>query len=161
MIKTAIISDDQRYRYRLTREWDETLPAWLFILLNPSKADAVVPDPTCTRCIDFVRRWGGGKLTIVNLFALRTTYPVELAAVGILEAEGPDNIAHVKREIRAHTGRIICGWGADPMARHIARDYTKLLIEHGASALRLTKDGQPGHPLYLPARLVPQSLVAA
>jgi hypothetical protein len=54
----ATISADGRYRYRLERWWDEHVPAVLFVMLNPSTADARDDDPTIRRCVAFARRWG-------------------------------------------------------------------------------------------------------
>ena len=42
----ADFSDDRVYRYRLWREWDDSLPSCLFVMLNPSTADATQDDPT-------------------------------------------------------------------------------------------------------------------
>lgn len=39
MLKEALLSDDRRYRYVLSRTWDEAKPTVLFIGLNPSTAD--------------------------------------------------------------------------------------------------------------------------
>ena len=39
MEKSAILSADRKYRYVLTRIWDETKPTVVFIGLNPSTAD--------------------------------------------------------------------------------------------------------------------------
>ena len=44
MIKDAILSEDRKYRYILSRTWDETKPAVLFIGLNPSTADEKTDD---------------------------------------------------------------------------------------------------------------------
>lgn len=42
----ATISECGKYRYRLWRVWDESLPTCCFVMLNPSKADATEDDPT-------------------------------------------------------------------------------------------------------------------
>ena len=72
----AVITGD--YRYLLWREWnsDRAVPRLQrdrqtvsFIMLNPSRADAEVNDPTITRCINFALSWGYGRLEVVNLFA--------------------------------------------------------------------------------------------
>ncbi len=39
MKKDAILSDDRKYRYILSRTWDEIKPIVLFIGLNSSTAD--------------------------------------------------------------------------------------------------------------------------
>ena len=48
-IKRAIISDCGRYRHELHRMWDEDRPKVLFIMLNPSTANAIHDDPTTIR----------------------------------------------------------------------------------------------------------------
>lgn len=69
----AVIRGD--YRYLLTREWDSQGKIVTFIMLNPSRADALLNDPTITRCLNFARSWGYGRLEVVNLFAYRTPQP--------------------------------------------------------------------------------------
>ena len=80
MIGNAVISDCGRYRYHLWREWDATLPTVIWILLNPSTADASVPDPTLKKCIGFAKRWGFGSVVVRNLFCLRTPKPKVMKA---------------------------------------------------------------------------------
>ena len=46
----AIYSDCERYRYALTRTWDESGKRALFVMLNPSTATEVQNDPTVERC---------------------------------------------------------------------------------------------------------------
>ena len=41
MKKHAIISKDEKYRYKLTRTWDEDKGKVLFIMLNPSTANHI------------------------------------------------------------------------------------------------------------------------
>lgn len=51
MQRSATISDCGRYRYELTRCWDETKGKALFLGLNPSDADGEKDDPTSLRCL--------------------------------------------------------------------------------------------------------------
>ncbi len=69
----AIFSDDDTYRYLLWRTWDESLPRLLWVLLNPSTADAEIADPTLSACIGFSQELRYGGLEIVNLFAYQDT----------------------------------------------------------------------------------------
>lgn len=80
-MSSAEISPCGQYRYKLMRSilqvvgWDK--PA-LFIMLNPSTADADIDDPTVRRCIGFAKREMCSSLTVVNLYALRATDPRQL-----------------------------------------------------------------------------------
>ena len=58
---TAVYSDCERYRYALTRTWDQSGPKLLYIMLNPSKATEVQNDPTIERC---ERRASAGELCL-------------------------------------------------------------------------------------------------
>lgn len=69
MKKNAILSDDRKYRYVLSRNWDETKPTVLFIGLNPSIADESEDDPTIRRCINFAKDWGYGGILMTNLLS--------------------------------------------------------------------------------------------
>lgn len=126
----------------------------LFVMLNPSTADASLDDPTIRRCKGFAQREGCTFLTVVNLFALRSTDPDELARHP--EPVGVENVTHISRELRRHNPSlghlVIAAWGAHPMARHFGVTAIRdRLREEGALCLGMTKDGEPRHPLYLRA----------
>ena len=69
--RNAELSACGKYRYRLSRIWDDKKPLVLFIMLNPSTADAEQDDPTIRRCIAFAKNWGYGGFMAGNLFAFR------------------------------------------------------------------------------------------
>ena len=75
MKKDAVLSEDRKYRYLLSRNWDDTKPTVLFIGLNPSTADEKEDDPTINKCISYAKSWGYGKVLMANLFAFRSTNP--------------------------------------------------------------------------------------
>lgn len=75
MVKEALLSEDRKYRYILSRTWDEAKPAVLFIGLNPSTADEKSDDSTIRKCINYAKCWGYGKILMANLFAFRSTDP--------------------------------------------------------------------------------------
>lgn len=146
---SATFSPGRAYRYALTRQWDTAVPPAVFVMLNPSTADAARPDPTVTRCAGFALRENCGGLVIVNLFALRATDPRELR--GHPDPVGPGNDWFIREHCTA--GRlVIAAWGAH--GRLLGRDQAvlALLREARAAALCLgvTAGGMPRHPLYLP-----------
>ena len=142
----AVIIDN--YRYLLWRTWDFRLPRALFIMLNPSTADATQNDPTLRRCIGFAKSWACGSLEVVNLFAFRSTDPAILTQVP--DPVGPENDTYTEQAI-ARASHIVCAWGAH---KHIANRYIEVLhILEGKDVYCLgwTKEGLPRHPLYVPA----------
>lgn len=146
---TAILSECGNYRYILTRSLDSVL-RWhkpmLFIMLNPSTADANVDDPTIRRCISFAKRAGATHLTVVNLFALRSPNPKDLELS--VDPIGPENDRHIKEQVEKHSMMpIIAAWGACKFARLRAKDIrAKFPNLH---CLGVTKGGDPRHPLYV------------
>jgi hypothetical protein len=85
--REATISACGLYRYDLHRVWgnvDKTLPV---VMVNPSKADASIDDPTITDLMKRARRWGYGAIVVMNLFAFRATDPSELD--GAVDPIGP------------------------------------------------------------------------
>jgi hypothetical protein len=146
---SATFSPDRAYRYALTRQWDSTVPPAVFVMLNPSTADAASTDPTVTRCAGFARRENYGGLVIVNLFALRATDPRELR--GHPDPVGPGNDWFI-REHCAPGRMVIAAWGTH--GRLLGRDRAVLALLREARAAALcfgvTAGGMPRHPLYLP-----------
>lgn len=142
----------RRYRYTLTRVWARGGRTCVWVMLNPSSADAREDDPTIRRCVDFSKRWGCSSLLVVNLFAWIETDSAKLAVVA--DPVGPDN-ERVLDGAMEHASLLVAAWGTK--GTMLGRDRSVLRRMRGACALRLTKDGHPEHPLYVPAdiELVP------
>jgi hypothetical protein len=156
--KAAFISDDGHYRYWLSRDWDGAKKRVMFVMLNPSTADASVDDPTIRKCVGFAQRLGYGGLSVYNLFAYRATDPAHLKSAGC--PEGVDNNAHIEAGLTI-VDDVICAWGAN--ARGLPRVTTVVKIIDASNkpvhALHLLADGVPAHPLMLPysCQLIPLS----
>lgn len=146
--KGAFLSRDLLHRYRLTRTWDEGLGRCLFIMLNPSTADASKDDPTIRRCIRFTQRFDLGKLVVVNLFAYRATKPSVLAKVDRNTAVGPLNLEIVEQEASG-ADLIICAWGVHGARFQQDGVIMETISRYPAYALGLTAEGFPRHPLYV------------
>lgn len=153
--RSAVISDDGLYRYRLERVWSDTWPV-VFVMLNPSTADAVQDDRTIGRCVAFAQRWGAGSLTVVNLYAYRATSPAAL--LDVADPVGPDNDAHLCNAVGGallRGGAAVAAWGAWARTDRIAAVLR--YPEMGSLyALGITKGGQPRHPLYVRGDVEPQ-----
>jgi hypothetical protein len=141
----AVFSSCHRYRYILTRSWGGSKPI-VFIMLNPSRATACDNDATIRRCMSFASLWGYNQLAVVNLFAFRTPKPKDL----FVEEDpiGPENNEYI-RKTALSAEIIVAGWGVN--GSHGNRDAQVLsILPKNLFYLRLTKNGQPSHPLYLP-----------
>lgn len=155
--KDALVSPCGRYRYWLTREWGKGATV-VFVMLNPSVADALVDDPTIRRCIGFARAWGYGAISVVNLYALRSTDPKGLWVVD--DPVGPANdgwLTSFATGAEEMDAPIVAAWGANARPDRVAA-VRKLPGMHRLSALGLTKGGQPRHPLYLKADVLPVAM---
>jgi hypothetical protein len=145
---TAQVSDCGSYRYRLGRRWARG-PGVLFIMLNPSTADATQDDATIRRCIGFAKEWQMGALGVVNLYALRATDPRALALAD--DPVGPLNNDAIHDAI-TESRLVVAAWGAHPMAAHRVSALTEATdaIGRTLACLGTTKAGHPRHPVRLP-----------
>lgn len=122
----------------------------MFIGLNPSTADEKLNDPTIRRCIAFAQSWGFGSLCMTNLFAYRATQPTDMLAQD--DPVGPENDEYL-RALASVSSVVVAAWGTH--GTHYGRNNTVRSMLPRLHYLRLTKEGHPGHPLYLPAKLKP------
>jgi hypothetical protein len=148
----ALVSECGRYRYRLWRLWDELRPVMVWVMLNPSTADANVDDQTIRKCIGFAKAHHHGGIIVVNLFAWRSTDPKELPRVD--DPVGPENDDHILWACTAPLMlSVVAGWGSNKFAQKRAT-RVKALIHGGArrdvKCFRRSDNGTPWHPLYLP-----------
>lgn len=146
----AVISTDGVYRYRLSRIWDSTKLPLVWIMLNPSTADASDDDPTIRRCITFSKREGTGGLEVLNLFALRSTNPAALRKHS--SPVGPDNDQWISEVLHPHK-MVIAAWGAHGSLFQRSASVLRDLYRSGIKiqCLGVTLMGQPIHPLYVAA----------
>ena len=147
---TATFSADRRHRYLLTRHWSSAAGRVNFIMLNPSTADAFVLDPTNRRCVGFARDWGFGGLVTTNVFAWRSTDPKGLRVTD--DPVGPANDEFIVESARS-CELVVAAWGVHAVLGEREAQVRSLLRDAGVEVqvLRLTKQGHPGHPLYVAA----------
>jgi hypothetical protein len=148
--RSAVFSPCRRYRYELWRRWEDG-PYCMFIGLNPSTADSKKDDPTIRRCTRFAHDWGYAALCMTNLFAFQTPDPKILMAAE--DPIGPENNGTLQR-VAAGAGIVIAAWGT--YGRYLRRGVTVATMLPDLHCLHQTKDGMPGHPLYLRADLMPR-----
>lgn len=153
----AIVSTDNQYRYVLWRIWGQRLEGGLvaWVMLNPSTADELKPDPTIKKCVGYSRRWGKSGLVVVNLFALRATDPAELerstAPVGL---HNPHFVQTVLDD--PQVTRIVVAWGNEGALDARDESFCVLNAHRELWCLKppgkeaLTRLGAPRHPVRLP-----------
>lgn len=152
---SATLSPCGTYRYMLERHWTnirEHGQTVVWVMLNPSTADAETDDRTIRKCIEFSKRWGYSALTVVNLFALRSSTPKALY-------KHPDPIGEVNDTIieiaatSAYTGVVVAAWGQHGAHQNRGLIVSARLRELESTPMRIgppTKGGHPWHPLYRP-----------
>jgi hypothetical protein len=145
----AVISECGKYRYLLRRAWDHAKPRALFIMLNPSTADARADDATIRSCVRLVSGIGYGSMEVVNLFAWRATDPKDLPTPPSA-AIGPNNSRTIEAAV-VRCDMAICAWGAHPYAAKHAQGVLDIirLNRPAAYCFGKTKAGAPKHPLYI------------
>jgi hypothetical protein len=151
---SATFSNDRVYRYVLTRTWDVVLPSVNFLMLNPSTADAFQLDPTNRRCVGFAQAWGYGSMVTTNIFAFRSTDPAGLRTTA--DAVGPENDDAIL-SAAMNADLVIAAWGTHGELQGRGTAVREMLVGAGIAlhALRLTKAGHPGHPLYVAGDTLP------
>ena len=154
VIRDATFSPCGRYRYTLRRQWDESKPSALFVMLNPSTATALLDDPTIRRCIGFAKAWGYGGLLVGNIFAMRSTNPHVL-----YKADDPIGVDNDVALVNLHHEAVltVAAWGVHGKLNGRGDRVLQLLVGHAypgrlggpVYCLGTTKEGYPRHPLYI------------
>lgn len=151
-MNTAVISPCGLFRYWLTRRWDAALPMLVFVMLNPSVADASVQDATIRKCMGFAQRLGYGGIVVVNLFAFRATQPNDLwrREAAHQDIIGVDNDMWLT--FACLDADVVLAWGANARGSLRALEVERHIkaTARNVYALRHTNDGIPQHPLMLP-----------
>jgi len=155
MESRAVISDCGKYRYELHREWDKKKGKVLFIMLNPSTANAIHDDLTTIRCVNFAKKWGYGGIMIGNIYPFRAKRPKHLrkwlneGSDYAFWKSGDDNRNHVYK-MAEQADLIVCAWGCNykGVPEWIEEIWAADMYGRDLHYLELCKDGiTPKHPL--------------
>lgn len=170
-----VASQDDRFRYYLERTFhqagldDRPAGLCLFAMLNPSDANAVKPDPTTSRCGTIARGLRFRRWAVINAVPARSPKPpvarAWLEEVTRRAGDGdPGGLLPLGRNVEAHRqaltevaetdGLVVIAPGAHAWARPLVRQMVRAALDIAGPArlriIRLTDDGDPGHPLYTP-----------
>ena len=139
MIKGAIL--DGKRRYRLWRIWEQEKPLLLYVLLNPSHADAQTDDRTVAKLIQFSKNWGYGGFYLGNIHSYITPDPKRL--MHHLIPNETLNISHLK-EMARKSEKVVLGWGNAGKLP----EWLKQMINQ-PYCFGTNQNGSPKHPLYI------------
>jgi hypothetical protein len=148
MIRTASISNCQQYRYRLGRIFGDG-PELMFVMVNPSTADADVDDQTIKKCIGFAKANGFGSILVGNKFAYRSTDVKKLREVR--DPVGPENDEHL-RAMMERASKVVVGWGQLAKLPEPLRGRWKEVVRladaagHSLHTIGVNADKHPKHP---------------
>ncbi|WP_169975939.1 MULTISPECIES: DUF1643 domain-containing protein [unclassified Campylobacter] len=136
----AIFSKDRKYRYVLTRIWDESKPMVAFVGLNPSIADENTTDKTISRCTNLAKFWGYGGFYMLNLFAMVSMCPTIICTAD--DPIGNENDQFII-EYSDKVDKVICMWGDKGRFNERGAQVYKML--KNKYCLKLNKSGEPSH----------------
>ncbi len=152
----CVFSPCRKYRYTLRCRWDELFPekpiAW--IGLNPSTADELQLDPTLTRIKGFSSSFGFNCFYMLNIFAFRATDPNEMKRQA--DPVGPENDRYILEICRfctnLNSSTVVAAWGNHGSFLDRSEEVVSMLKSKGTRlmCLKVSKAGNPVHPLYLP-----------
>lgn len=145
--KKAVISSCEKFRYTLYRGDCEN--PLVFIMLNPSTADALIDDPTIRRCMGFANSGGYDGIIVVNLYAFRSPNPKDLLQTQ--DPVGSENDQYITSIVSKHK-TVVCAWGSNALVDRV-NHVMSILKQHEAKVvcLGMNKNGSPKHPLYIAA----------
>lgn len=132
-----------KYRYKLWRIWDNSLPKAMCIGLNPSNANAIKNDPTINYLRMMLSKLGYGGFYMMNLFAWISSKPEQL-----LTCDDPigDNENKLKDVEKICDAVIVC-WGNFKQAKQRIEEV--LPKYPNAKCFGKNANGTPYHPLAL------------
>lgn len=154
----AVFDPKKEYRYLLWRIWDPSRPLLIVVMLNPSTADALKNDSTITLLIERARRGHMGGVIVANAFALRATKPADMKQHHAPEQHLPGcNDFAIAALLEEPGATLLCAWG-DHVKHRLRKKDLACLISNSKTTpncIRLTKSGEPCHPLRTPYSLTP------
>lgn len=143
----AIFDETEVYRYVLSRIWDPKKAFINWCMLNPSTANADKNDRTIAKICRITKLWGFGRLYVTNINAYRSTNPTALYQVADPVGEHNDEVILEYAKKCAFT---VCAWGAHGALNNRGNHVINLLRNYvELNCVVRTKDGTPGHPLYV------------
>lgn len=143
---SSLVSDDGKYRFMLTRKWNDNKKTATVIGINPSKATHLKGDNTATNAMNYLIDNDFGEMVIVNLYPYRCVNPKELKNRDKLYDK--INLEYVKKACQS-TDMILlaCGHAKDEYIT--AKKSILELLEPYKGIVKCFKDEDGNKPKHL------------
>lgn len=169
------------WRPYLERQWGrQDSPLLLFVLMNPSSANAAYDDNSTRRCLDIAERHGFGGMIITDIWSLRSTGNerllsepgaagdnmayLQIFTAGDINTGGEyyrrlmtlkNNLDFVAAALKnPRVTKVYCGWGEhkEPDERQRLKETAALLRSSKKPLVCASQneDGSPKYVLYTP-----------
>ncbi len=138
----ADFSECGKYRYRLWRVWNPSLPKVMVIGLNPSTANAKKNDNTINILIRVLGQLGYGGFYMMNCWPFITSNP-KLLQANPMSDEWNNNVMTVTANL---CDAVIFAWGAFHVIKDAGRDAELAEMFPRAKCFGKNADGSPWHP---------------
>ena len=144
----AIRSRDKKYCYFQVRRTGLSDRIVLFVMLNPSKADATCDSTTIRRCTDFAKKMECGWLYVCNLSPFVTPNRRVLKSAEKEPREVWEENIKTIRAAAAAADRVIVAWGNDGVFEDRDQRVLQVLKARNVQieCLALNQSGDPAHP---------------
>ncbi|MGB0972859.1 MAG: DUF1643 domain-containing protein, partial [Mycobacterium sp.] len=148
------------YRVHLSRQWRPGGDTVVWIMANPSTADAKRDDPTIQRVVKFSKRWGYGRCEVVNLHPRVSPDPK------VALADGPSTLTNYNQVTiqiaMERAALVVVAWGAvgAPFWAAVTPLLRRDILRHGPRCLAKTKAGHPTHPMARGRHRIPDDAAA-
>jgi hypothetical protein len=132
-----------KYRYKLWRIWDDSLPIAMCIGLNPSTANAEKNDATISILKRMLSKLGYGGFYMMNLFAFISSNPNDLLTCA--DPIGDNN--NQLKQVETICSDVIACWGSFKQAKN---RIDEVVVNYpNCKCFGTNKNGTPFHPLAL------------
>ena len=149
--RSAEFSEDQQYRFKLSRIWEPTGLKILFIMLNPSTANAAVDDRTIKELTRITSKvWTShtkyGGFYVGNLYPYCSSQPSVLKDIHIPDEIHQKNVKSIE-EMAQESSIVVYAWGTKgPDQNQMPPQWLKNIVGPYAWCINLSKNGVPKHP---------------
>jgi len=136
----------------------------VFVLHNPSTANADDDDATSRKGQGFAERWGYTDMIFTNVVTRCATDAKDLTSEGLTCRWADYALRQAFKIVKENNGILIAAWGT-PKGKAAVQRAIIARIEHVTEmakqaeaqfhAIRVSPNGWPEHPLYLPYELEP------